>query len=92
MSYLPYKRIEVEVVKIKEECPTGHEVGNKVIFENDLIEGKLCHTALYCMLPKIFAMKYEAKFPWCSENPDSDIHSCPDKGKVTFKITRKAFE
>jgi uncharacterized repeat protein (TIGR04076 family) len=89
---MPFKRIEVEVVNVNEKCTIGHEVGNKVIFENDIIEGKLCHTAMYCMLPKIFAMKYEANFPWCADNPNSDFHSCPNKGNVTFKITRLDLE
>jgi uncharacterized repeat protein (TIGR04076 family) len=86
---MPYKIIEIEIVNVNEKCTIGHEVGNKVIFENDKIEGKLCLTALYAMLPKVFAMKYEAKFPWCNENPNYDFHSCPNRGNVRFKITRK---
>ena len=89
---MPFKKIEVEVVKVNKECTIGHKVGDKIIFENDTIDGRLCHTAMYCMLPKIFAMKYEAKFPWCAENPNSDSHSCPNKGNVTFNITRKELE
>lgn len=31
--------------------------------------GKICIHALYSMLPAVFAMMYEARFPWL-EDPD----------------------
>ena len=56
---------------------------------HDEIKGKLCITALYSMMPKIFAMKYEANFPWCKDK-NVATHACPDGfNPVIFQITRE---
>ena len=89
---MPYKRLVVEVISQEGHCAVGHKVGDKIIFEDDEIKGKFCITALYSIMPKIFAMKYEAKFPWL-ENKDVAPHACPDgKNPVVFKITREELE
>ena len=89
---MTYKRIVVEVLTQKGHCAAGHKVGDKIIFENDEIKGKLCITALYSMIAKIFAMKYGADFPW-EENKDIATHTCPDGANpVTFQITREEKE
>ncbi len=89
---MPYKRIVVEVISIKGECGAGHKVGDKIIFENDQVKGKFCFSAMYSMIPKIFAMKYEANFPWL-KNKNVATHACPDgQNPVIFQITREGFE
>ena len=89
---MPYKKLIVEVISQEGHCAAGHKVGDKIIFEDDEMKGKLCITALYSIIPKIFAMKYEAKFPW-AENEFEATHTCPDgKNPVTFKITREGLE
>ena len=91
-DYLPYKRIVVEVLSQKGTCAACHKVGDKIIFENDEMKGKLCITALYSMIPKIFAMKYESNFPWLKDK-DIATHACPDGfNPVIFKITREELE
>jgi uncharacterized repeat protein (TIGR04076 family) len=40
------------------------------------------------MLPAVFAMLYDAKFPWL-ENPDKKTHPCTDAANpVVFELTR----
>jgi uncharacterized repeat protein (TIGR04076 family) len=40
------------------------------------------------MLPAVFAMLFEAKFPWLTD-PDTKTHACPDAyNPVVFEITR----
>jgi uncharacterized repeat protein (TIGR04076 family) len=40
------------------------------------------------MLPKIFAMRYGATFPWLKD-PDVATHACPDAwNPVVFEIRR----
>ncbi len=89
---MPYKRIVLEVIKQEGSCAAGHKVGDKIIFEDDgEIKGKICISALYSIIPKIYAMKYEANFPWLNDKNVS-THACPDGyNPLMFKVTREDF-
>jgi uncharacterized repeat protein (TIGR04076 family) len=66
-----------------------HEVGDTVKFTESGVEGKICIHALYSMLPAVFAMMFDAQFPWLRENPDKKTHACPDAyNPVVFEIER----
>ncbi|MGB9441251.1 MAG: hypothetical protein WCB15_25145 [Desulfobacterales bacterium] len=46
-------------------------------------------SALYSFLPKVFAMRYGADFPWLKKNKDVSTHACPDAyNPVVFEIRR----
>ncbi len=80
--------IVAKVIKQEGHCKAGHQVGDKVIFDGLTINGKVCIHALYSFLPKVFALRYEAKFPWL-EDPDVSTHACPDAwNPVVFEIRR----
>jgi uncharacterized repeat protein (TIGR04076 family) len=80
--------IEARVISVKGTCGMGHKVGDLVKFTESGVEGKICIHALYSMLPAVFAMMYEARFPWL-ENPDKKTHPCTDAANpVVFEITR----
>jgi len=80
--------ISAKVISQKGTCALGHKVGDVVKFTETGVEGKICIHALYSIIPKIFAMMYEAKFPWL-ENPDISTHACPDAiNPVVFEVTR----
>ena len=82
-------KIEVCVKSKKGTCAFGHEVGDKIEFDGRRIKGEICLSALYSMLPKVFAMAYDAQFSWL-ENKDVATHACPDAyNPVVFEITRK---
>jgi len=69
-------------------CAMGHDVGDSVRITESGIEGKICIHALYSMLPAVFAMMFDARFPWL-EDPDTKTHACPDaQNPVVFEITR----
>ncbi|MBN1329030.1 MAG: TIGR04076 family protein [Candidatus Heimdallarchaeota archaeon] len=88
---MPYRRIVVEIISQNGHCAAGHKVGDKIIFENDERKGKLCISALYSMIPKIYAMSYEANFPWLKDK-NVATHACPDGyNPVIFKITREDY-
>jgi uncharacterized repeat protein (TIGR04076 family) len=89
---MPYKRIVVEVLSQEGDCAAGHKVGDKkIVFEDGEIKGKICISALYSMIPKIYAMKYEANFPWLKDK-NVATHACPDGyNPVIFKITREEY-
>ncbi len=80
--------VEAKVRSIKGRCSLGHEVGDVVKFTETGVDGKICIHALYSMIPGVFAMMFEAQFPWL-EDPDKKTHACPDAfNPVVFEITR----
>lgn len=79
--------VHAQVISKKGTCEY-HEVGDMVKFTETGVEGKICIHALYSILPKIFAMMFEAQFPWL-ENPDVSTHACPDAyNPVVFQVKR----
>jgi uncharacterized repeat protein (TIGR04076 family) len=80
--------VQARVISQEGECEMGHKVGDIITFTESGIQGSICIHALYSLLPKVFAMMYEARFPWL-ENPDVSTHACPDAyNPVVFEITR----
>ncbi len=80
--------IEVKVASVKGTCGLGHKPGDIIKVTEQGVEGKICIHALYSMLPAVFAMMYEARFPWLT-NPDRKTHACPDAANpVVFEISR----
>lgn len=81
-------KIIVRVIQVGGHCGAGHQVGDEVTFDGLNVQGKICIHALYSFLPKVFAMRYGATFPWL-ENPDVATHACPDaQNPVVFEIRR----
>ncbi len=86
-EFAPYK-VVCRVVSQKGHCDFGHRVGDEIVFDGRTVRGEMCLHAMYSMMPKIFAMRYGAQFPWL-ENPDVSIHACPDAhNPVVFQVTR----
>lgn len=80
--------VTAKVISQKGTC-AFHKVGDKVKFTESGVEGKICIHALYSMLPAVFAMMFEARFPWLILNPDKKTHACPDAyNPVVFEIER----
>ena len=80
--------IIARVIKQEGQCVAGHKVGDEVVFDGDTVQGKVCIHALYSFLPKVFAMRYGAEFPWL-EDKDVASHACPDAwNPVVFEIQR----
>ncbi len=76
------------VIKQEGQCAAGHCVGDEVVFDGSEVQGKVCIHALYSFLPKVFAMRYGAEFPWL-EDRDVSTHACPDAwNPVVFEIRR----
>jgi uncharacterized repeat protein (TIGR04076 family) len=82
-------RIEAKVISQQGSCQFGHQVGDVAVFDGETIQGRVCLSALYSFLPKVFAMRYGAEFPWLKENKDVSTHACPDAfNPVVFEIRR----
>jgi len=82
------KEVKVKVLSVKGECSLGHKAGDVVRFTDVGVDGHICIHAMYSMLPKVFAMMFNADFPW-AEDPDVLTHACPDAAyPVVFELTR----
>ena len=80
--------VQLKVISQKGTCGLGHRVGDTCTFTETGLEGKLCIHAMYSVLPKVFAMMYDAKFPWL-EDADVATHACPDAtNPVVFEVKR----
>jgi uncharacterized repeat protein (TIGR04076 family) len=80
--------VEVTVKSQKGTCAFGHKVGDKIVFDGKTIQGNICYSALMVVLPKVYAMRYSAEFPW-AESKDIIYNACPDpKNPVVFEIKR----
>ncbi len=77
-----------KVISQKGTCAAGHKVGDEILFDGMSVKGNICMSAMYSMLPKVFAMRYGAHFPWLRD-PDVATHACPDaQNPVVFEIRR----
>ena len=77
----------VQAKVIKGSC-AYHKIEDMAEITELGVQGKICIHALYSMLPAVFAMLYDAQFPWL-EDPDTKTHACPDANNpVVFEITR----
>jgi uncharacterized repeat protein (TIGR04076 family) len=81
--------IIARVIRVEGHCDAGHQVGDEVRFDGMTVQGRVCMHALYSFLPKVFAMRYGAEFPWL-EDRDVSTSACPDatENRVIFEIRR----
>jgi uncharacterized repeat protein (TIGR04076 family) len=80
--------ILARVIRQEGHCNAGHQVGDEVLFDGHTVQGEVCIHALYSFLPKVFAMRYGAEFPWL-EDQDVATHACPDAwNPVVFELRR----
>ena len=84
--------IVAKVIRREGDCDAGHQVGDQVVFDGQTVQGKVCIHALYSFLPKVFAMRYGAEFPWLEDQAVA-THACPDaQNPVVFEIRRVSDE
>jgi len=80
--------VEVAVISQKGKCAFGHKVGDKIVFDGRSVKGDICYSALTVLLPKVYAMRYDASFPWLQDK-DVIFNACPDaENPVVFEIRR----
>ncbi len=82
-------RVEVKVISQKGTCHFDHQVDNLIVFNGEAIQGRICLSALYSFMPKVFALRYGADFPWLKDNKEVSTHACTDAyNPVVFEIRR----
>ncbi|MBD3406078.1 MAG: TIGR04076 family protein [Candidatus Lokiarchaeota archaeon] len=80
--------VKIRVIKQKGSCVVGHEVDDEIFITDSGVEGKICISLLYSVLPKVYAMMYNARFPWL-QNQCKATHACPDAhNPLVVELTR----
>jgi len=82
------KKMVIEVVESKEKCTFGYKVGDKWETTGLRCIPGFCGAAFHTAFPALFALNFGAKFFFIKEENSIDTVTCPDEGKVVFKITR----
>ena len=82
------KKMVIEVVKNKGKCTFGYKVGDKWETQGLKCIPGFCGAAFHTAFPALFALNFGAEF-FFMKNPNSiDTVTCPDGGKIVFKVTR----
>lgn len=82
------KKMLVEVVKSDGTCTYGYKVGDR--FEADGLKTipNMCGAAYHTLFPALFALNFGAMFFFMEDPETLDTVTCPDGGKIVFKVTR----
>jgi uncharacterized repeat protein (TIGR04076 family) len=79
--------VVVRVISQKGKCVAGHKVGDEFVI-GDITPPGFCAPAFYTIFPFLFALQYNAVFPW-EKDKDKALVACPDPDNpVIFEITR----
>jgi len=82
------KKMVIEVVKNKGKCTFGYKVGNKWETQGLKCIPGFCGAAFHTAFPALFALNFGAKFFFMQDPNSIDTVTCPDGGKIVFKVTR----
>ena len=81
-------KVQLRVIEQKGTCGFGHKEGDVIVFDGRTVDGEICFSALYTVIPKVYALRYGAEFPWL-EDKDIATHACPDGyNPVIFEVRR----
>lgn len=79
------RKIEAQVIGLKEHCNAGHKVGDK--FEISCWNtGGMCGFLYHAIFPTLQVMQFDGTYPW---GTDETVVYCPDSyNLLTLKIWR----
>jgi len=82
----PFPRLKLTVLNIYGECYHGYKPGDELILEDFTHPPKFfCLGLAHALFPVIYALSFGAKFPF-RDNQRSLLITCPDGGKMEFKV------
>jgi uncharacterized repeat protein (TIGR04076 family) len=82
------RKMVAEVVKSDGTCFYGYKVGDRFEFEGLKTLPGMCGAAYHLLFPALFALNFGSMF-FFMEDPDTlDTVTCPDGGKIVFKVSR----
>ncbi|MEW6102155.1 MAG: TIGR04076 family protein [Candidatus Omnitrophota bacterium] len=82
------KRMVIEVVKSTGKCTFGYKVGDKWETQGLKCIPGFCGAAFHTAFPALFALNFGAKFFFMPDPNSINTVTCPDGGKIIFKIKR----
>lgn len=82
------KKMVIEVVKSDGKCSFKYKVGDKWETKGLKCIPGFCGAAFHTAFPALFALNFGAKFFFMSDPDSIDTVTCPDGGKIVFKVKR----
>ncbi len=82
------KKMALEVVKAKGKCSFEYKIGDKWETQGLKCIPGFCGAAFHTAFPALFALNFGANFFFMKEPNSIDTVTCPDEGKIVFKVTR----
>lgn len=82
------KKMIVEVVKSDGTCHFGYKVGDKWETKGLKCIPDFCGAAFHTAFPALFALNFGARFFFMDDPNCIDTVTCPDGGKIVFKVSR----
>ncbi|MDD2689630.1 MAG: TIGR04076 family protein, partial [Candidatus Omnitrophica bacterium] len=82
------KKMVIEVVKAKGKCTFDYKIGDKWQTEGLKCIPGFCGAAFHTAFPAIFALNFGANFFFMDESNSINTVTCPDGGKIVFKVSR----
>lgn len=83
------KDLVIEVVKSDGKCTYGYKVGDKFEIKGLKCPKDFCGAAFHTAFPALFALNFGARFFFMDDPDGIDTVTCPDGGKIVFKVRRK---
>jgi uncharacterized repeat protein (TIGR04076 family) len=82
----PFPKLKLTVMNIYGDCYHGYKVGDEIILEDFTHPPKyFCLGLAHALFPVAYALSFGAKFPF-RDNQRSLLVTCPDGGKMEFKV------
>jgi len=82
------KKMVIEVVKNKGKCFFEYKIGDRWETQGLKCIPGFCGAAFHTAFPALFALNFGAKFFFMKDHNSIDTVTCPDEGKIVFKVTR----
>jgi 2-dehydropantoate 2-reductase len=82
------KKMVIEVVHSDGKCTFGYKVGDKWETTGLKCIPGFCGAAFHTAFPALFALNFGAKFFFMPDPNSIDTVTCPDGGKIIFKVKR----
>ena len=86
MVKTPFPKLKLTVINVYGDCYHGYKAGDELILEDFTHPPKhFCLGLGHALFPVIYALSFGAKFPFM-DNQRSLLVTCPDGGKLEFKV------
>jgi 2-dehydropantoate 2-reductase len=83
------KDMVLEVVKSEGKCSYGYKLGDRFEIKGLKCPQGFCGAAFHTAFPAIFALNFGARFFFMDDPEGIDTVTCPDGGKIVFRVSRK---